>query len=101
MKLIDFRVESTSTAGVLTVGPSVFRHNLEDKVSDLQFNPSPSLDKQFASGSETGLVTVKTSFYFSLSYSMKDMIKKSALFYLKFQSKIFCEQCSFIKKCLY
>jgi hypothetical protein len=60
MKLIDFRVESSNASGVITLGPqqSMFKHDSDEKVSDLQFNPSPTLDKQFASGSETGLVSV-------------------------------------------
>jgi WD40 repeat protein len=62
MKLIDFRVDPTSSAHQL-----IFKHDGEDKVTDLQFNPSPSMDKQFASGSETGSVYV-IFFYDSLSF---------------------------------
>lgn len=54
MKLIDLRMEFSSQQN----NTVVFKHDTDEKVSDIQFNPSRSLDKQFASGSETGVVTV-------------------------------------------
>jgi WD40 repeat protein len=51
MKLIDTRVDWTSV--LLT-----FKHDAEDKVTDLQFNPSPSMSNQFVSGAESGNVSI-------------------------------------------
>jgi WD40 repeat protein len=48
IKLIDFRLR----AELSTV--SVFKHDAEEKVTDLKFNPSSSMSYQFASGSENG-----------------------------------------------
>lgn len=33
---------------------SIFKHDAEEKVTDLKFNPSSSMSYQFASGSENG-----------------------------------------------
>jgi hypothetical protein len=33
---------------------SIFKHDAEEKVTDLKFNPSSSMSHQFASGSENG-----------------------------------------------
>lgn len=72
MKLIDLRIESNvmSMGGQQQGNALVFRHDADEKVSDIQFNPSRSLDKQFASGSETGVVTVSKS---NLSSFLKDL----------------------------
>lgn len=78
MKLIDLRMDFGGGGGVaMSVGgqqqagapvpssPLVFRHDTDsEKVSDIQFNPSPSLDKRFASGSESGVVTVISIYLF-------------------------------------
>ena len=48
VKLIDFRMRTESSA------VSIFKHDAEEKVTDLKFNPSPSMSHQFASGSENG-----------------------------------------------
>ena len=36
----------------------IFHHDLEDKVTDCQFNPSPSMENCFASGSDSGFVYI-------------------------------------------
>lgn len=45
INLIDLRTEMPATS---------FRHDAEDKVTDVQFNPSIQMKYQFASGSESG-----------------------------------------------
>ena len=51
IKLIDFRVRDSNVV-------SIFKHDAEDKVTDIQFNPTSSMSHQFASGSENGLAFV-------------------------------------------
>ncbi|CAF0779751.1 unnamed protein product [Brachionus calyciflorus] len=51
IKLIDFRSNPLSSAS-----PIVFHQHPDDKVTDLQINPSPSLSNQLVSGSESGYV---------------------------------------------
>ncbi len=52
IKLIDFRCRIDSSP------IATFKHDSEDKVTDLQFNPSPSMKYHFASGSENGFTFV-------------------------------------------
>jgi hypothetical protein len=39
--------------------PITFKHEREDKVTDVQFNPSIDMQNYFASGSQNGVVYVK------------------------------------------
>ena len=48
IKLIDFRLRTDLSA------ISIFKHDAEEKVTDLKFNPSSSMSYQFARGSENG-----------------------------------------------
>jgi WD40 repeat protein len=57
IKLIDFRCRIDSNP------IAKFKHDSEDKVTDLQFNPSPSMINYLASGSENGFTFVKLNVY--------------------------------------
>ena len=57
IKLIDFRCKASGAGGEqssLSAPAAIFKHDSEDKVTDIQFNPSLSMNHQFASGSENG-----------------------------------------------
>jgi len=56
IKLIDFRCRIDSNP------IAMFKHDAEDKVTDLQFNPSPSMKYYLASGSENGFSFVNFLF---------------------------------------
>lgn len=71
IKLIDFRLRNDNNQ------VSVFEQPYEEKVTDLQFNPSVSMPNQFASGSERGFVYVWTHFY-SLSL-FSDLIRSTLI----------------------
>ncbi len=39
--------------------PLTFKHDMDDKVTDVQFNPSLEMTNYFASGSQNGVVYVR------------------------------------------
>jgi hypothetical protein len=50
----------------------VFKHDFDDKVTDIQFNPSHLMTHQFASGSENGcafVIKCSINFFFNIEYS--------------------------------